>query len=88
METKTLLVFLFILLFDVALVQLTTITNDSQVAIVDAEPCCDGVVEKRATEVVLSRRKRYLVFPTGSSMSAAVCMTIGIHGNPQYSMFR
>lgn len=37
---------------------------------------------------VLSRRKRYLVFPTGSSFSVAVCMTIGVYGNPQFSLFR
>lgn len=39
-------------------------------------------------EKVLSRHKRYLVFPTGSSFSVAVCMTIGVYGNPQFSMFR
>lgn len=39
-------------------------------------------------EKILSRRKRYLIFPTGSSFSVAVCMTVGIYGNPQYSMFR
>jgi len=39
-------------------------------------------------QTVLSRQKRYLVFPTGSSFSVAVCMTIGVYGNPQYSMFR
>ncbi|XP_059611007.1 uncharacterized protein LOC132257948 [Phlebotomus argentipes] len=31
---------------------------------------------------ILSRTKRYLVFPEGSSFSAATCMTIGIIGNP------
>jgi hypothetical protein len=48
------------------------------------------MVEKEnvANEKVLSRQKRYLVFPTGSSFSVAVCMTVGIYGNPQYSMFR
>lgn len=39
-------------------------------------------------EKVLSRRKRYLVFPTGSSFSVATCMTIGVYGNPNYSLFR
>jgi hypothetical protein len=37
---------------------------------------------------ILSRKKRYMVFPTGSSLSVATCMTIGIYGNPQYSIFR
>lgn len=36
---------------------------------------------------VLSRRKRFIIFPTGSSFSVAVCMTIGVYGNPQFSMF-
>lgn len=85
MRTKTLLIFLFILLFDVVVV-LVASTNDTQVAIVDAEQNAGDV--KRASEVVLSRRKRYLVFPTGSSISIAVCMTVGIYGNPQYSMIR
>ncbi|XP_052863501.1 uncharacterized protein LOC128270138 [Anopheles cruzii] len=37
-------------------------------------------------EKVLSRRKRFVVFPEGSSISVAVCMTIGIYGNPNYQM--
>lgn len=36
---------------------------------------------------VLSRRKRFIVFPTGSSFSVAVCMTVGVYGNPQFSIF-
>ncbi|XP_001648277.2 uncharacterized protein LOC5563976 [Aedes aegypti] len=36
---------------------------------------------------VLSRRKRYIVFPEGASFSVAVCMTIGMYGNPNYQMF-
>ncbi|XP_022209987.2 uncharacterized protein LOC111065858 [Drosophila obscura] len=31
---------------------------------------------------VLRRHKRYLAFPEGSSVSAAICMTIGMIGNP------
>lgn len=34
----------------------------------------------------LSRRRRYVVFPEGSSFSVAVCMTIGIYGNPNYQL--
>jgi hypothetical protein len=34
---------------------------------------------------VLSRKKRFLVFPEGASFSVAVCMTIGIYGNPNFS---
>lgn len=36
---------------------------------------------------VLSRRKRFVIFPTGSSFSTAVCMTVGVYGNPQFSIF-
>lgn len=36
---------------------------------------------------LLSRRKRYLVFPEGASLSVAVCMAIGMVGNPQFSIF-
>lgn len=35
---------------------------------------------------VLSRRKRFLIFPSGSSLSVATCFTVGIYGNPEYSM--
>ncbi|KAH8246889.1 hypothetical protein KR032_002965 [Drosophila birchii] len=31
---------------------------------------------------VLRRHKRYLAFPEGSSVSAAICLTIGMIGNP------
>jgi hypothetical protein len=31
-----------------------------------------------------SRKKRYVIFPEGSSFSVAVCMTIGLYGNPNY----
>lgn len=36
---------------------------------------------------VLSRKKRFLIFPTGSSFSVAVCMTVGVYGNPQFSIW-
>ncbi|XP_034487009.1 uncharacterized protein LOC117791385 [Drosophila innubila] len=36
----------------------------------------------RAVTKVLSRQKRYLAFPDGSSVSAAICLTIGMIGNP------
>ncbi|XP_030376305.1 uncharacterized protein LOC115625406 [Scaptodrosophila lebanonensis] len=36
----------------------------------------------RAVTKVLSRHKRYLAFPEGSSVSAAICLTIGVIGNP------
>lgn len=42
----------------------------------------------QSKDKVLSRRKRYLIFPTGASFSVAVCMTVGIYGNPQYSFVR
>lgn len=34
------------------------------------------------SERILSRKRRYLVFPEGSSFSGAVCMTVGVIGNP------
>ncbi|XP_044573246.1 uncharacterized protein LOC6503406 isoform X2 [Drosophila ananassae] len=34
---------------------------------------------------VLSRPRRYLSFPEGSSLSVAVCFTVGIIGNPNYA---
>uniref|UniRef100_A0A336MVX6 CSON004923 protein n=1 Tax=Culicoides sonorensis TaxID=179676 RepID=A0A336MVX6_CULSO len=32
----------------------------------------------------LSRKRRYIVFPVGSSFSVACCLTIGMYGNPSY----
>ncbi|XP_058826159.1 uncharacterized protein LOC131686056 [Topomyia yanbarensis] len=43
--------------------------------------------ESEPSNRILSRRKRYVVFPEGSSFSVAVCMTIGMIGNPNYQMF-
>lgn len=43
--------------------------------------------QTKAEEKVLSRRKRFLIFPTGSSFSVAVCMTVGVYGNPQFSIW-
>ncbi|KAG5672414.1 hypothetical protein PVAND_002545 [Polypedilum vanderplanki] len=36
---------------------------------------------------ILSRKRRFLIFPTGSSFSVAVCMTVGVYGNPQFSIW-
>ena len=47
-----------------------------------------SIQESKLNEKILSRKKRYLIFPTGSSFSVAVCSTIGIYGNPQFSIFR
>ncbi|XP_017491087.1 PREDICTED: uncharacterized protein LOC108379260 [Rhagoletis zephyria] len=38
----------------------------------------------RATTQILSRHKRFLAFPLGSSFSCAVCLTTGVVGNPNY----
>lgn len=43
--------------------------------------------QTKAEEKVLSRRKRFLIFPTGSSFSVATCMTVGVYGNPQFSIW-
>ncbi|XP_058817934.1 uncharacterized protein LOC131681241 [Topomyia yanbarensis] len=40
-----------------------------------------------SSTAVLSRKKRFIVFPEGSSFSVAVCMTVGVIGNPNYNMF-
>ena len=42
-------------------------------------------VKNGSVEKILSRKKRYLVFPSGSSFSVATCFTIGIYGNPNFS---
>lgn len=39
-----------------------------------------GIPTSLSTKV-LSRKKRFLVFPEGASFSAAVCLTVGIYGN-------
>ncbi|XP_011213175.2 uncharacterized protein LOC105232959 [Bactrocera dorsalis] len=33
-------------------------------------------------ERVLSRKRRYVAFPEGSSLAASICMTVGVIGNP------
>ncbi|XP_044314578.1 uncharacterized protein LOC108037844 isoform X1 [Drosophila rhopaloa] len=42
------------------------------------------LLHHRRWQRVLSRPKRYLSFPEGSSLSVAVCFTVGIIGNPYY----
>ncbi|XP_068155063.1 uncharacterized protein [Drosophila tropicalis] len=39
-------------------------------------------LQSLAKDEILNRQKRYLAFPEGSSVSAAVCLTIGMIGNP------
>ncbi|XP_055389286.1 uncharacterized protein LOC129618516 [Condylostylus longicornis] len=34
---------------------------------------------------ILSRKRRFLAFPYGSSFSATICTTIGMYGNPNYN---
>ncbi|XP_037808395.1 uncharacterized protein LOC119601507 [Lucilia sericata] len=43
--------------------------------------CMSAETYSNSTQV-LSRRKRYIAFPDGSSVSAAICLTIGVVGNP------
>ncbi|XP_055642332.1 uncharacterized protein LOC129779089 isoform X2 [Toxorhynchites rutilus septentrionalis] len=47
----------------------------------------DVEVPQTDSSKVLSRKKRFIVFPEGSSFSVAVCMTVGVIGNPNYNMF-
>ncbi|XP_044251628.1 uncharacterized protein [Drosophila takahashii] len=42
------------------------------------------LLHRQRWQRVLSRPKRYLSFPEGSSFSVAVCFTVGIIGNPYY----
>lgn len=51
------------------------------------DPLTNHTMDSGKEMKILSRRKRFLVFPTGSSFSVAVCMTIGVYGNPQFSLF-
>lgn len=37
------------------------------------------------TDVVLSRKRRFVAFPEGSSFTVAVCHTVGVIGNPNPS---
>jgi hypothetical protein len=48
----------------------------------------DSAIQIGGDARVLSRQKRFVIFPTGSSFSVAVCMTVGIYGNPAYSLIR
>ncbi|XP_017084004.2 uncharacterized protein LOC108116574 [Drosophila eugracilis] len=42
----------------------------------------DANATTQAVTKILRRHKRYLAFPEGSSVSGAICMTIGMIGNP------
>lgn len=53
------------------------------VAAATSENITNGV---STTERILSRKRRYLVFPEGSSFSGAVCMTIGVIGKWWFSV--
>lgn len=60
------------------------------VMLVDVSLSADQQIDvdrKKMESKVLSRRKRFLIFPTGSSFSVAACMTVGVYGNPQFSLF-
>ncbi|XP_065091183.1 uncharacterized protein LOC135712143 [Ochlerotatus camptorhynchus] len=85
-QTKTLqIVVLGILLLGQCL-SWESISNSSRTEIPSIQTTL-SLVDDSSTTNVLSRRKRYVVFPEGSSFSVAVCMTIGVYGNPNYSMF-
>lgn len=71
MTSKVFLLWLMMVLADVSL------SIDQQI----------DVDRKKIGSKLLSRRKRFIIFPTGSSFSVAVCMTIGVYGNPQFSIF-
>lgn len=58
------------------------------ISLIDVTSTDENALQVESNEKILSRRKRYLIFPTGSSFSVAVCMTVGIYGNPQFSFIR
>ncbi|XP_028032472.1 uncharacterized protein LOC114244769 [Bombyx mandarina] len=47
--------------------------------------CVSPHVDAGRSSKVLSRRKRYIAFPEGSSFSCAGCMTVGVIGQPSPS---
>ncbi|KAJ2949433.1 hypothetical protein O0L34_g15352 [Tuta absoluta] len=60
------------------------VRNSNLLAILFLASCsfevCVGGVERKSK--VLSRRRRYVTFPEGSSFSCAGCMTVGVIGQP------
>jgi len=52
-------------------------------------PECDSnstmPADSSSGDVRLSRKRRYLVFPEGASVSVACCLTVGMYGNPSYT---
>ncbi|XP_043071125.1 uncharacterized protein LOC6563888 [Drosophila grimshawi] len=66
---------------------LMTMMERAKTSSVSTAPPTAGVALPPSTKVVrlLSRPKRYLSFPEGSSFTVAVCFTVGIIGNPNYA---
>ncbi|XP_062564827.1 uncharacterized protein LOC134227405 isoform X2 [Armigeres subalbatus] len=62
-------------------------TNNDMRSLRDVNKAASTIPTGTSSTKILSRRKRFLVFPEGSSFSMAVCMGIGIYGNPNYNMF-
>lgn len=58
------------------------------ISLIHFNSCDENAASSANNDKVLSRRKRFLLFPVGASFSVATCMTIGVYGNPQFSMFR
>ncbi|XP_055530584.1 uncharacterized protein LOC129721711 [Wyeomyia smithii] len=63
------------------------LTQTFNSALLDMQSNCTNSAAENYSLKILSRKRRYLVFPAGSSFSVAVCMAIGVYGNPNYNMF-
>ncbi|XP_073820077.1 uncharacterized protein [Musca autumnalis] len=59
----------------------SSVLPSSSASLSEAAASTGASLQKR----LLSRSKRYLSFPEGSSFSVAVCFTVGIIGNPRYN---
>uniref|UniRef100_A0A1A9VCY1 Uncharacterized protein n=1 Tax=Glossina austeni TaxID=7395 RepID=A0A1A9VCY1_GLOAU len=60
-------------------------SHSSSLSSLPSSPLLTSLTQRQQTqEHLLSRPKRYLSFPEGSSFSVAVCFTIGIIGNPRF----
>ncbi|KAJ6635899.1 hypothetical protein Bhyg_14485 [Pseudolycoriella hygida] len=59
---------------------------DESLGMVNGDKNATTVLAERETKK-LSRHKRYMAFPEGSSLSVAFCATIGYVGNPQFIYF-
>ncbi|XP_039492688.1 uncharacterized protein LOC120452504 [Drosophila santomea] len=65
-----------------SLLALCLLLHEVQSQVMTMSPAANGTRSTEEETKVLRRHKRYLAFPEGSSVSGAICMTIGMIGNP------